>query len=266
MRPFVVAELRARRRMIAGLGAGAFTLLLIVGLAYHSIGLNALGPAFGHHAPAAFTAFSGSHGGDILSPHGWMGFGFNHPMFLVVTLAVSISVGAGAVAGEVDSGRAELLFTAPIARTRFLTASLAVWLAAEVAVLAAGWAGAMIGALFSGDLRHAGVAALAWAPLQYLPLALFVAACAFAASAGARTHGRANGIALGVTVFAYLLNVVSGLIGSLDWLRWLTPFGYYEPGRAIGDGLRIGPAALLTGVAVVLLVLARELAERRDLA
>lgn len=266
MRRFVGAELRARRRMIAGLGAGGFTLLLIVGLAYHSIGLNALGSAFGHHAPRAFTAFSGSRGGDILSAHGWMGFGFNHPMFLVVTLTVAISVGAGSVAGEVDTGRAELLFTAPVARTRFLLGSLLVWAIAEAAVIAAAWAGAMTGALLSGDLRRAGVAALAWAPLQYAPLALFVAACAFAASAAAHTRARANGLAVGLAVFAYLLNVVSGLIGSLEWLRWLTPFGYYEPGRAIDEGLRIGPAALLAAGGALLLVAARMLLERRDLA
>lgn len=266
MRPFVVAELRARRRMIAGLGAGAFTLLLIVALAYRSIGLDALGAAFGHHAPSAFTAFSGSHGGDILSPHGWMGFGFNHPMFLVVTLAVAISVGAGAVAGEVDSGRAELVFTTPIPRRRFLAASLAIWLLAELAVVAAGWLGALIGALCSSDLRDAGIADLAWAPLQYLPLALFVAACAFLASAAASTRGRANGIALGIAVFWYLLNVVSGLIHSLDWLRWLTPFGYYEPSRAIERGLQLGPATLLVGLAVLLLAAAVELTDRRDLA
>lgn len=265
MRAFVLAELRARRRMVAGLGAGAFSLLLIMGLAYHSIGVDGLG-GLGSRQPRSISAFSGSHDGNFLSPHGWMGFGFNHPMFLVVTLTVAISVGAGAIAGEVDSGRAELLFTAPVARTRFLLGSVAVWAAAELAVVTAGWAGAVTGALFSSDLRHAGLGVLAWAPLQYLPLALLVASCAFAASATSPTRGRASAITVGIAVLAYLLNVVSGLIASLSWLRWLTPFGYYDPATAIAHGPRPWPAVALLAASAALLALTRLALARRDLA
>jgi ABC-2 type transport system permease protein len=266
MRAFVLAELRARRRMVAGLGAGAYSLLLIMGLAYQSIGVRGLGGTFGSRQPRAISAFSGSPDGNFLSPHGWMGFGFNHPMFLVVTLTVGISVGAGAIAGEVDSGRAELLFTAPVTRTRFLLASFVVWVAAELAVLVAGWAGAMTGALFSSDLRHAGIGVLAWAPVQYLPLALFVAACAFAASASSPTRGRATAVTVGIVVLAYLLNVVSGLIGSLAWLRWLTPFGYYDPAAALAHGPRPWPAVALLAASGALLALTRAQLLRRDLA
>ena len=266
MRPFVVAELRARRRMLAGLAAGAFVLLLIIGISYESLALDAFGSAFGAHPPRGITAFSGSHDASFLTPHGWMGFGFNHPMFLVVTLTVAIAVGTGAIAGEVESGRGELLFTAPLRRTQFLGATLVVWLLAELAVVLGGTLGAITGALTSTPLRNAGIGDLLWAPLQYLPLAFLIAACAFAASAMSATRGRATGIAAGAAILAYLVNVISGLIPSLDWLRWLTPFGYYEPGRAMEHGLRLGPAALLIGLGAALLVAARAVLLRRDLA
>jgi ABC-2 type transport system permease protein len=266
MVPFALAELRSRRRMLAGLGAGGFTLLLIVGLSYHSLGVGAFGDAFRDHQPRAITALSGSRSGNWLAPHGWMAFGFNHPMFLVVTLTVAIAVGSGAIAGEVESGRSELLFTGPVDRSRFLGTMLVVWLVAELAVLAVTLGGAVLGATLSSDLRHAGVAELAWAPLQYLPLALFIAACAFLASALASTRGQAVGGAVAITVLSYLLNVISGLIGALDWLRWLTPFGYYDPTAAITHGLRPAPAAALVLAAAALLATARSIVERRDLA
>jgi putative exporter of polyketide antibiotics len=124
----------------------------------------------------------------------------------------------------------------PVRRASFVLASLLVLAVAELAVLLAGLAGAVLGATFSEELRANDLAHLVWAPVQYAPLALFVAACAVWASAVSSTRGRALGLAVGVAVFGYLLNVISGLISSLDWLHWCTPFGYYEPARALSRG------------------------------
>ncbi|HVW18217.1 MAG TPA: ABC transporter permease subunit [Solirubrobacteraceae bacterium] len=265
MTRFVRAELAARARMIAGLAAGAAVFMLILGLAYHSIG-GALGDAFGGAPPKAITAFSGSHSGDVLSPRGWMGFGFDHPMMLITSLTAAISIGAGVIAGEVDTGRAQMLFSRPVARTRFLLAGLAVWLAAELAVLAVALAGSFAGALLSADLRHASLGGMAWAPVQLLPLTLFVMSTACLASALSDTRTRALGIAIGVTVLAYLVNVVSGLLDAVYWLRWCTPFGYYDPTAAIEHGPRPWPLVALAGASALLLLAARTALERRDLA
>lgn len=266
MRPFAAAELRARARMIAGLAAGAFTYLLVLALTYHSIGVEALGNAFGQDAPPVFTAFSGSRSTDVLSPHGWMGLGFNHPMLMITTLTAALAIGTGSVAGEVDSGRAQMLFTAPIPRTRFLGAALLSWAVAEVVILLSALTGAVLGAVLSPDLRHAGLASLAWAPLQLLPLTAFVAAIGMLASTYADTRGRALGLAVTLVVTAYLMSVVAALSATLDPLRWATPFGYYDPGAAITHGLRPGPFLALAAAAGVLFALARRRLGQRDLA
>jgi ABC-2 type transport system permease protein len=266
MRRFAIAELRARTRMIAGLAAGAFTFLLIMGLAYHSVGVEGLGGGLRDGVPRALSAFSGSRHGDVLSPRGWMGLGFNHPMMMITTLTAAISIGAGVVAGEVDSGRAQLLFSRPVARTRFLAAALGVYLAAELAVLAAALGGAFLGAAISADLRHAALGGMAWAPLQLLPLTLLVVSVAAVASALSELRTHALGAAIGVVVLAYLANVVSGMIDALDWLRWCTPFGYYDPGDAIAHGPRPWPIVALVGASAVLLAVASAVLERRDLA
>lgn len=266
MSEFIAAELRARRRMIGGLAAGAFSYLLLLALSFHSIGVVAFGHAFERGMPKSISAFSGSRSTDILSPHGWMGLGFNHPMLMITALTAAIAIGAGAIAGEIETGRAQLLFSAPVARSRFLAAGVCVWLIAETLVVGAALSGAVLGALLSGDLRHAGVAALAWAPVQFFPLTLFVASVAFAASAASETRSRALGIAISVSVFGYLVNVISGLFDSLSWLRWTTPFGYYDPGAAIEHGPRIGPIGVLLACSVLLLAFARRAFLRRDVA
>jgi ABC-2 type transport system permease protein len=263
---FVRAEIISRNRMIAGLAAGGFTLLLIVGLSYDSLGQGTLGAAFKGKLPTGITALSGSRNGNWLTPLGWMGFGFNHPLFLVLMLTAAISVGSAAIAGEVDSGRAELLFTSAVPRTSFLGWTVLVWLAVQLAVLAGAIAGALLGGALSDDIRAAGLAEVLYAPLQFLPVAAFVAACSFLGSAIADTRGAAMGIGVGVAVLGYLLNVISGLISQLDWLRWITPFGYYDPGTAITEGVDVGHAAVLLGASALLMVAARAQLLRRDLA
>lgn len=265
MGAFVRAELRARRRMILALTGGAFSILLIVALAYEPLGLHAFGSAFGG-APRLLEAFSGSRNTNLLSPHGWMSFGFNHPIFVVTTLTVAIAIGSGAIAGEIETGRAELLFTRPVPRTRFLFAQVRVWAIAQTVVLAGALLGAVLGSLTSDRLRSAGLAELVLPLLQYIPLAAFYAAVAFAASAWTRTRGHAAGVAIGLAVFGYLLSVISGLIPSLDWLRWLSPFGYYQPGTAIDDGIRVWPALALLAAAAALFAATVARFNRRDLA
>jgi ABC-2 type transport system permease protein len=266
MKGFVRAELMARRRALTGLSLGALLLLMIVGLSYVSLGRGALVTAFHGRSPRALSAMSGAPGTDVLSPHGWMALGFNHPMVLILTLTVAVMIGTGAIAGEVESGRAELTFTAPIPRTRFLYSSLLVWMVAEIVVICAGAAGALIGAAFSHDIRDSGLAVLLQAPLQLVPLTFFIATFAFLASAAAGSRGRAMGAAIGVGVFGYLLNLISGLIGSLSWLHWLSPFGYYNPAAAIDHGLRWAPAGELVAAGLLLLTGARWVLLKRDLA
>lgn len=266
MRSFVRAELVARRRMVLALAAGAALILLIVALAYEPLGVNGIGAGFRDRSPHILNAFSGSRSSDVLSPEGWLGFGFNHPVLLMTTLTVAIAIGSGSVAGEIDTGRAELLFTGPIARTRFLAFQVIVWLLAELVVMAGALAGGVLGVVLTPRLHSVGVGQLLLALLQYAPLVCFVAACAFLASAVASTRGRALGAAVGVAVLGYFLNVVSGLLGSLGWLRWLSPFGYYDPAKAISEGFQPLPAAALLaasallGAAVVARLRVRDLA------
>lgn len=259
------AELRARRRSLGALGAAAFVFLLALAGTYTALGGAAgLAQSFGRRTPAFFSAFAGSRNVNLFTPANFVGFGFLHPLFLVLTLTVGISIGAAAVAGDIETGRVELLYPCPIRRATVLNARLAVWAGMQIAVIAAGVAGSWAGTRLSHDLS--GVDPMLYARLAaaYLPLAAVFGAVAFLASAMTRTRSHALSAAVGLAALAYLVNFVALLWHPVAWAQRLTPFGYYTPLDS-PDRVDLANVAILLSVAVVLLVAAQWWLQRRDL-
>lgn len=260
------ADLRSRRRSLAALGGGCFALLLLLCGTYSAYGgADAFDKTFANGTPKLLSAFSGSASGNIFRPADYLAFGFGHPLFLVLALSVAITIGVGAVAADVESGRAEMLFTAPVPRTSVLATRIAEWALAQGAVLAAAVGGALIGSRFSGDLG----AVSPWVPLrvaaQFAALAVFVSAVSFAASARARTRSAALGVSVGVVAGSYLANLISLLWSPLGFLRWVEPFGYYSTSAAAGS-FSWRDAGVLLVASAVLLTLAVQWVRTRDLA
>lgn len=261
------ADLRARWRSVAALAAGSFVLLLALAGTYSAYGgMQAFGKAFGKgHAPALFSAFAGSSNANIFAPANFVSFGFTHPLFLVLALASAVSVGVGAVAGDVENGRAEFLYTAPVRRSLIYDARALACIATEVAVVAAAVIGAEIGCVISPDLSNVS----AWVPvrvaIQLLPLLAVFAAVSFAASAFSRTRAEAMGTAVAAAAAAYLVNVISLLWGKIDFLGRIDPFHYFRATDA-ATSVSVGHALGLVAVAVVVYVAGRLRLARRDLA
>ena len=143
MRTLISADLRSRWRSLAALTGGCFTVLIVLSGTYTAYGgAAAFEKSFGGgHTPKLFSAFSGSADTDIFSPEHFLAFGFGHPLFLVLALSVAVTSGVAAVATDVETGRAELLFSAPVPRGRLLNARITAWAAAQAGVIAGGLAG-----------------------------------------------------------------------------------------------------------------------------
>ena len=267
MKALVLADLRNRWRSLAALGAGCFILLIALSGTYSAMGgASGFAQTFGGgKTPKLFSAFSGSSSGDIFSPAHFLAFGFGHPLFLVLTLSVAITSGVAAVATDVETGRAELVFTAPVPPSAILDARVVEWAMAQFGVVAFGVAGAMIGSRLSGDLSAVSLAVPLRTSLQFFTLAFFVAGVAFAASAHSRTRGSAFAAAVGVTAGSYVFNLVGLLWSPMSFIRWINPFGYYAPTSA-AEHLQWGNAAALLVAGAVLFALARLMVSRRDLA
>jgi len=267
MRTLVVAELRARWRSIASLAGGSFVLLLAIAGTYSAYGgEQAFGKAFGSgHAPALFSAFAGSSNADIFAPASFLSFGFTHPLFLVLALASAVTVGVGAVAGDVESGRAELLYTTPVRRSVIFDARAIACLIAEVCAVVAAIAGAEIGRLLSSDLSSVSPVVPLRVSAQLLPLLVFFAAIAFTASAVSTSRGEAMGLAVGAPAGAYLANIVSLLWSKVAFIGHIDPFHYFQATEA-ANSINLADAFGLLGLAVVIYLGGRWWLGRRDLA
>jgi ABC-2 type transport system permease protein len=259
------AELRSRYRTLLALCAGTFVFLLVLAGTFTALGgASGLAKSFGREQPAILSAFAGTRHANLFTPENYVGLGFLHPLFLVLTLAVGISIGTAAVAGDIETGRVELLYTRPLRRTTLLDARLGVWVVAQLAVVAAGVIGAWLGTRISQDLQGISAVLFLRIAVQYLPLAVLFAAVAFVASSTARTRGHALAVTVGVAALSYLVNFLALLWHPLAWAQRITPFGYYAPLDSI-DSVDLGNIVVLLAAAGVLLFAARWWVERRDL-
>jgi ABC-2 type transport system permease protein len=267
MQTLIIAELRARWRSVAALSAGTFFLLLALAGTYSAYGgAQGFGNAFGSgHSPSLFSAFAGSSGTNIFAPASFLSFGFTHPLFLVLSLASVVTVGVGAVAGDVESGRAELIYTTPVRRSLILDARAMACGLIEIAVVGAGAVGAELGRLISSDLSSVSPLVPLRVAAQLLPLLVFFGAIAFAVSAASRTRGEAMGLIVAATAGAYLVNLVSLLWSKAHFVGYVDPFHYFQSTQA-AVSVDWADAIGLLAIAAVIYLSGRWYLERRDLA
>lgn len=183
---------------------------------------------------------------------------------LIVPLAVAFfairCVTKATVTAE-EHGFLDLVLAAPLPRRLLVAGSFAVTAVSVALVLlvVAGltWTGGLLGgAELSLGATIAGVASV-W------PLSLFAAAVALVASGLLHRDGAVTGIAMGVLVGMYVIDVLGKLSDPVEPLRFVSAFKYY--GAAMQDGLDPGGSAVLTGAALLLTEIGAQLFARRDI-
>ena len=184
---------------------------------------------------------------------------------LIVPLALgylAVRAVASGLSGAAESGRLDVLLSAPVSRARIAAASFAAT-AVELAVVLAltvlltGLGNLVAGADLSFSATLAGYANV-W------PLALLFAGLGILATGFSLRTAVVTGTVAGVLVSMYVVDLIGRLDPDLSGLRYASVFKYY--GNAIEDGIE--PLAFLgvTAAAVALAALGAWLFERRDLA
>lgn len=258
MTALIAARLRERRRALLawGLPLGAMSAFIVA--IYPSVE-DALARAVRDYPPALKEAFGI---GELANVEQYLQA---EMLSLIVPLAAGYlavrSIAAG-LSGAAESGRLDVLLSAPVARSRLVAsgfAATAIELAAVLAVslaltAAGGW---LAGAGLSFAAALAGFANV-W------PLALVFAALGIVLTGFSLRTSIVTGAVAGVLVSMYVADLVGRLDPSLDWVRYGSVFRYY--GAAIEDG--IDPLAFcgVSAVALALATLGALLFERRDLA
>lgn len=184
---------------------------------------------------------------------------------LIVPLAMgylAVRAIASGLTGAAESGRLDVLLSAPVSRSRVVAAGFFATAVELAVVLLVTGLLTGLGSLLAGSGLDAGRAAEGFANVWPLAL-LFAGFGAIAAGFSLRTSVVTGSVA-GLLVAMYVVDLIGRLDTSLADLRYVSVFKYY--GNAIEDGIE--PIAFIgvTLAACALAALGAWLFERRDLA
>lgn len=183
---------------------------------------------------------------------------------LIVPLAVGYlavrSVASG-LSGAAESGRLDVLLSAPVSRNRLVMAAFCATAIELAAVLVVALVLTSVGSLVSGAGLSFGSALAGFANVW--PLALLFGAMGVVVTGFSLRTAIVTGSVAGVLVGMYVIDLVGRLDPSLDAIRYVSVFRYY--GKAIEND--IDPLSFLgvTVAAVGLAAVGAILFARRDL-
>ena len=158
--------------------------------------------------------------------------GFFGLMFTYFALLLSIAAamwGSDIITKEERDKTVEFSLTLPVTRSRLVTAKALAALVNCIALLLITWAASLVSASpyqpdseFYGFLRLS-MLALFIMQLIFLAIGLFLG-CAM------KRYKRAGAVAIALLLGTYFLSVISSLSKDLEFLKYFTPFKYFDAG------------------------------------
>lgn len=184
---------------------------------------------------------------------------------LIVPLALgylAVRAIASGLTGAAESGRLDVLLSAPVSRSRLIAAGFLATAIELAVVLVITVALTCLGSLAAGAGLSFGSALAGYANVWPLAL-LFAGFGAIAAGFSLRTSVVTGAVA-GLLVTMYVIDLIGRLDPDLSGIRYISVFKYY--GNAVEDGIDPLAFAGVAVVAVLLAAIGAWLFERRDLA
>jgi len=213
--------------------------------------------------PEQLTQFGG---GDIFSLSGSIALGAIHPISLVLNSIFAVGFSTAAIAGERQRGTLEVLLARPISRRATYVTLLVATLSFVGMALLATTLGAIVGSAIGGVLDELAVDKLPLLWLNGFLLFGAIAAIGLAASVSFDRLSPALGIAVGVVVVMYFLEVLGTFWPDARGLQPYSLFHYFQPKAILEGTLSATDLALPALVAVAAIAWALFEFPRRDLA
>ncbi len=253
----VLTHLSDRRRSLLAWGVPLGLWSAFIVLIFPSVE-GALSKAIKNYPPALKEAFGI---GELTNVEQYL---HAEMLSLIVPLALgylAVRAVSSGLSGAAESGRLDVLLSAPVSRSRLAAASF-VATAVELAivlVLTVLFTG--LGSLVSGADLSFGAALAGYANVW--PLALMFAGFGVIATGFSLRTSVVTGAVAGVLVSMYVIDLIGRLDPDLSGIRYVSVFRYY--GNAIEDGIEPLAFFAVTVVAIVLAAFGAWLFERRDL-
>jgi ABC-2 type transport system permease protein len=212
--------------------------------------------------PALLAAFS-FRAFNLTTVTGFFGLMFT---YYVLLLGIAAAMwGSDIISKEERDKTVEFSLTLPVARSRLVTAKALAALVNCIALLLITWGISIASA--AQYKPEAGFQSF----LALCMLALFIAQLIFLAvgiflGCAMRRYKLASAVAVSLLLGTYFLSVISVLNKDLDWLKYFSPFKYFEAGTLLRES-RLDPAfvGLSLGIILVSMVGAYLTYARRDL-
>ncbi|MGL4552355.1 MAG: ABC transporter permease subunit [Gemmataceae bacterium] len=203
-----------------------------------------------------------------------LSIGYVHPVMQFVFCIWAVGRASGAIAGEIDRGTMELLLAQPLARARLVLAHLLVDCVTVPCLCLALFAGNLLGAWWIDPIKvrepdksmrlpfkvptnddpevRKQLEIHPWRFARAMPvvggLVFGISGLTMWVSALGRYRWRVTGVAVGMVLMMFLINVLGQMWDPAAWLRPLTLFYYYQPQQVIPDGggwsVAVGGAAV----------------------
>lgn len=211
--------------------------------------------------PEGLSAFIG----DIAlaaEPAGFLGvelYGLFLPMVLAV---VGLGFGASAIGREEEAGTLEVLLASPISRSRIIMQKFAAIKTSLFIIAAATWVAIAIGSVlfvFNVDLFH-----VALASLSAFLLGLIYATAALCAQSITGKRGIGIGFGAGLLAITYFADIVSKLIESLSFLKYVSPFYYFDVSNVLFGKGSLSNFIILATISIVFYLIAHTAFVQRD--
>ena len=203
-------------------------------------------------------------GADFGTPQGYVQTELFSLLGPILLLVYAIGAGARAIAGEEEADTLDLLLSTPVSRRRVLLDKLGAMVAATLLLAALTLLGlAVIGPLYDLHLPSIGLVA---ATLNLFLLALAFGVIALLVGTATGSKGAAVGVSSGLALVTFVLNTLAPSVAPLRPFRFVSPFHYYGAHSPLTSGFNGIDILVLAGIAVVGVIVALGIFERRDLA
>lgn len=194
--------------------------------------------------------------------------GFYGLMFLYFALMGAVAAamwGSTLISKEERDRTVEFSLVLPVSRSQVITAKALAALAHCAAFVLITW-GVSLVAVRSYQPDQAFYDFLRLQMLAMFLIELIFLAVGLLLGCAMKHYKRSGSAAVSIILGAYMLSVLSGMDERLDFLKWLTPFRYYDAGDLYRSGSLEGGYLLLSGLIVLVCVAGAYWAyNRRDL-
>lgn len=254
----VLAHLSDRRRSLLAWGLPLGLMSAFIVAIFPSVE-DALSKAVADYPPALKEAFGI---GGLTSVEQYLQA---EMLSLIIPLALgylAVRAVASGLSGAAETGRLDVLLSAPVSRRRLVAAGFLATAVELFAVLVITGLLTALGSALSGAGLSVGPAVAGFANVG--PLALFFAGLGIVATGFSLRTSVVTGSVAGVLVAMYVVDLIGRLDPGLSGVRYVSVFNFY--GNAIEDGIEPLAFCGVTLAAIALAALGAWLFDRRDLA